>query len=187
MTRSHGGPLGSLGMTPDVSSAPAPPPRAPRGGATISESQPVLPYFAAGRWRWARRSCLILRALRGDHGSAPAAVLAWCAVGGLVLAATLAVGVADVMHTRAQATADLAALAGADAHAIGLNACGLAGEVAGRNGAELSSCAVAGQEVHVTVAYTVDFPGFGIQRVQADAIAGPDPTEGIQGVAGEHG
>lgn len=53
-------------------------------------------------------------------------------------------------HHQARVAADLAAVAGATAHARGEDACPVAGEVVGRNGASISGCEVAGADVTVT-------------------------------------
>ena len=70
----------------------------------------------------------------------------------LTLGAVLGVVAAVVVDLRrAQAAADLAALAAAGATATGEAPCGVAVGVAAANGARLTSCAVAGQEVGVEV------------------------------------
>lgn len=90
----------------------------------------------------------------GERGAAT--VLATAMLGVLLLVgAALGVVVAMVAdHRRAQAAADLAALAGADemggAGGVGA-ACGAAGRVATLNDALLESCTVAGADVLVTV------------------------------------
>jgi secretion/DNA translocation related TadE-like protein len=75
----------------------------------------------------------------------------------VVLAATVGVlGRLLVDQRRVEAAADLAALAGAVAVQHHRDACPAAAEVAGRNGAELVSCTVAGDRVRVVTG--VDTP-----------------------------
>lgn len=81
-----------------------------------------------------------VRGLGRDQGSASVLVLALVAV--TVALATL-LGLLASAHAargRAQAAADLAALAGAQRAVTGGAACGLAREVAARNGAGLDRC-----------------------------------------------
>lgn len=53
-------------------------------------------------------------------------------------------------HHQARVAADLAAVAAAHAHLRGENACTVAGQVAGHNGASLSGCVATGADVTVT-------------------------------------
>ena len=53
-------------------------------------------------------------------------------------------------HHEARVAADVAAVAGAFAHARGEDACSVAGELAQANGASLAGCRVAGDDVTVT-------------------------------------
>lgn len=72
----------------------------------------------------------------------------------LLLLVGAALGVVAAMfraHRVAQSAADLAALAGATALQRAGPGCAAAAEVAAANGADLTSCAVAGPEVRVTV------------------------------------
>ncbi len=90
-----------------------------------------------------------------DHRGA-ATVLATACLG-LILLIGAGLGVAAAMvvdHRRAQAAADLAALAGASALRQGDDGCGVAQRVASANDAELASCSVAGADVVVTVTVT---------------------------------
>lgn len=76
---------------------------------------------------------------------------------GLILLVGVALGVAAAMvvdHRRAQAAADLAALAGATAHQRGEDGCGAAGRVAVANGGTLGGCRVEGDAVVVEVRVT---------------------------------
>jgi secretion/DNA translocation related TadE-like protein len=96
----------------------------------------------------------------------------------LVTAATIAVlAVTAVLAShRARAAADLSALAGATAQADGLDACRTARAVAQANGANLTTCQVAGSPRSFVVSITVAV-GTGLRTplpvaVQADAKAG---------------
>ncbi len=76
-------------------------------------------------------------------------------VAGVLLALGVGLGVVGAVVIdvrRAQAAADLAALAGAAAPSAGRDACGEVARVAGANGARVLSCSVAGPEVDVAVA-----------------------------------
>jgi len=55
-------------------------------------------------------------------------------------------------HHRAQVAADLAAIAAATAVYAGADGCAAAEETAGRNGASISECRIAGADVTVTAA-----------------------------------
>ncbi|TQK68294.1 Rv3654c family TadE-like protein [Nocardioides sp. SLBN-35] len=109
-----------------------------------------------------------------------ATVLAAAMAGVLLLvgAATGVVGAIVVGHRRAQAAADLAALAGATAlgHS-GRDPCSAAAEVAEANGALMETCQVDGADVLVEV--RVDGPRWlGQDRdLRAAARAGPDGEE----------
>lgn len=85
----------------------------------------------------------------GERGSATAFALV---VIGLLMLVGCAVGVVAglvIDHRKAQAAADLAALAAAAALQEGGDACAAGAEVAADNGAEQTSCAVEGEEVVV--------------------------------------
>ncbi|MDQ1105551.1 secretion/DNA translocation related TadE-like protein [Nocardioides zeae] len=111
--------------------------------------------------------------VHGDQrGAATVTALAMVAVLGAV-AVVLAVGAGlFVEHRRAQAAADLAALAGAGAVAEG-DPCAAAAATAGRNGAELTSCEVLDRDVRVVVAVRRDYPGGWEAVVEGVARAGP--------------
>lgn len=87
-----------------------------------------------------------------EDGSASLLVVALTGVvlllglSGALLTATAAA------HRRAQAAADLAALAGATARQHGADACGTAGLVADRNGARATDCHLEEDDVVVRVA-----------------------------------
>ncbi|GAA4671287.1 Rv3654c family TadE-like protein [Nocardioides nanhaiensis] len=112
---------------------------------------------------------------RPERGAATVLVLAFAGVLVLVGAACAVVAALLLAHRTAQAAADLAALAAAQALAEGGDACGQAGSVARRHGAELVDCRPAGAEVRLTV--VVEGPrwlgqtGDGV----AEARAGPQP------------
>jgi secretion/DNA translocation related TadE-like protein len=73
----------------------------------------------------------------------------------LVVGSAMTVLVAMVAdHRRAQAAADLAALAGARALALGRDGCARATVVAEANGARLLACTATGREVEVRVEVT---------------------------------
>lgn len=86
-----------------------------------------------------------------DQGAATVMVVA-CLGLLLVLGAALgAVAGVVVDHRRGQAAADLAALAGAAEQGRGRPACAAAERIARSNGAEVTSCQVAGMDVSVEV------------------------------------
>ena len=92
----------------------------------------------------------------------------------LLLGAALGVVTAMVRaHRAAQSTADLAALAAADAVGTGRDPCTAGAAVAAANDARLASCDLAGREATVTV--TVAGPHWlgQVADLSADARAGP--------------
>ena len=110
---------------------------------------------------------------RDDRGAATLLVLA---MAGVLLLVGAALGVVKAMvvdHRRAQAAADLAALAGAEALARGADACDSATVVAAANGADLASCLPSGSEVRVVV--TVDGPRWLGQSADLSATARAGP------------
>jgi secretion/DNA translocation related TadE-like protein len=88
---------------------------------------------------------------RGERGSATPFAIA-CLGLLVVLAGALGV-VAAMVHAerRAQASADLGALAGAQALARGADGCSAGEQVVAANGAALTWCRVTGREVRVRV------------------------------------
>ena len=111
---------------------------------------------------------------RDERGTATA----WTVpvIGVLALLTVLMAGVGGALVTlrRAQAAADLAALAGATAHAAGRGACGEAARVAELNGTRVDSCGVLdGGDVRVVVSATVQVPWPEQLRVRGRARAGP--------------
>ena len=117
------------------------------------------------------------RARRGERGAATLLAVAMAGVLLMVGAALAVVGALVVDHRRAQAAADLAALAGAGAAARGQPACAAALAVAGLNDAELIECSIDGSPEGATVTVRVEVSGphwLGQQAdLQADARAGP--------------
>lgn len=92
-----------------------------------------------------------LRSDRSERGAATALATGLCGVL-LTLGAVLGVIAAVVVDLRtAQAAADLGALAGAVAVGRGDDGCASSAQVAAANGATLTSCAVDGREVKVSV------------------------------------
>jgi len=88
---------------------------------------------------------------RDDRGAATVLAIACL---GLVLLVGAGLGVVAAMvadHRRAQAAADLAALAGAAALHQGDDACRVAQRVASANDADLTTCSIEGADVVVTV------------------------------------
>ncbi len=93
----------------------------------------------------------------------------------LTMFALVAAGVMSIVdaHRRAQAAADLAALAGAQGRAAGRDPCAAAALVAGRNGARLTSCRLDGADVLVEVAVSAARPLHLRGPLPARARAGP--------------
>ena len=93
-----------------------------------------------------------------------------------VTALVAVVGGAVIDQRRVEAAADLGALAGASAARRGEAACAAAGTVVHRNGARVTSCAVAGDIVTLRAARDTH-PLLGRRfTVTSRARAGPDPT-----------
>jgi secretion/DNA translocation related TadE-like protein len=114
-----------------------------------------------------------LRRSRGDRGSATVLAAAMVAVVLFVTAAGAYLGAAVVARHRAQATADLAALAGAARLPSGAAAaCARATLVAREMRVDDAQCAVQGLDVVVTVEVAVAFAG----AARASARAGPVGT-----------
>lgn len=116
---------------------------------------------------------------RDERGAGAVSALLWVGVL-LVLGVTcvLAVGVITT-HRRSQGAADLAALAGAQAHQRGDDGCAAAARVAGANGARLGACRVAGRDVLVTVSVAAPAVlGSGL-TLPARARAGPAGLGGL--------
>lgn len=96
--------------------------------------------------RWARARAVRAAAAGGygaDAGSATVWLVALAMLGTAVFAGTLAVGAVVTARHRAEAAADLAALAAADRLLVDEDGgCALAAGIAGAQGAALVSCAV---------------------------------------------
>jgi secretion/DNA translocation related TadE-like protein len=109
---------------------------------------------------------------RDEAGAGVVLVLALVAL--LVTVALVSGGVVGVVvaHRRAQAAADLAALAGAGA--ISSDPCAAARAMALRNGATQLGCVVDGADLIVTVSVTVPLL-LGERDVTARSRAGPSP------------
>lgn len=91
-----------------------------------------------------------------------------------VTAGMAVVGSAVIARHRAQAAADLAALAAAQGLAAGeALGCGEAARVAAAIRTEVLTCTVDGLDVTVTVGADVDLRGWGITAARATARAGP--------------
>jgi len=111
--------------------------------------------------------------LHGDAGSATVWVLATGLVVVLAAAALAAVGSATVARHRAQAAADLTALAAAQRAVEGETAaCTRAAEVSALNGARLVACRLDGLDMIVTVD-VVPAGGAAWGAARASARAGP--------------
>ncbi len=109
---------------------------------------------------------------RGESGAATVVAIALL---GVLVTVTVAVGggVGVVAgHRRAQAAADLAALAGATTLQDGGDGCAHAAHIAARNAARLASCEVDGWSVTLTVVTSVHVPG-GEITLGARGRAGP--------------
>lgn len=86
----------------------------------------------------------------------------------------VAVGSAVIARHRAQAAADLGALAAAGRIALGGDAaCASAASIARRMGAAIASCAVDGLDVVVSVDVAAELGRWGVGTARAAARAGP--------------
>ena len=113
---------------------------------------------------------------RGDRGGATVLVVAMAGVLLFVMVGLAAAGGLVTAQRRAQAAADLAALAGASALAdIGRpeDPCAAADRVAGRNAAVLDVCAPDGRAIRITVSVAGPDVPWKEVRVSAEARAGP--------------
>jgi secretion/DNA translocation related TadE-like protein len=110
-----------------------------------------------------------------------ATVLSISLAGILVVVALLGgavVGLVDA-HRRAEAAADLAALAGAGALTQGADPCAAAATIAGRNGGHVVSCRTAARTVAVVVAVAAPGALGAMPPLQARARAGPAEPGGL--------
>lgn len=123
------------------------------------------------------RQCVRLRGgRRDDSGAATVLVLAMAGVLMFVLVGLSAVSGLVTAQRRAQAAADLAALAGASAAARGVDGCVAAGRVSAANGATLEACSAVFRELRVQVAVAGPQWSGRETRVWAEARAGPSRT-----------
>jgi secretion/DNA translocation related TadE-like protein len=113
---------------------------------------------------------------RGDGGGATVLVVAMAGVLMFVMVGLAAAGGLVTAQRRAQAAADLAALAGASALAEvsgPTGPCAAADRVAGRNAAVLDACTPDGPAIRVTVSVPGPHVPWREVRVTAEARAGP--------------
>jgi secretion/DNA translocation related TadE-like protein len=113
---------------------------------------------------------------RGDGGGATVLVVAMAGVLMFVMVGLAGAGGLVTAQRRAQAAADLTALAGASALAdVGgpTDACAAAGRVAGRNAAVLDACTADGEAIRITVSVAGPDVPWREVRVTAEARAGP--------------
>ena len=113
---------------------------------------------------------------RGERGGATVLVVAMAGVLMFVMVGLAAAGGLVTAQRRAQAAADLAALAAASALADvsgPTDACAAADRVAGRNAAVLDACAPDGRAIRVTVSVAGPDVPWREVRVTAEARAGP--------------
>ena len=109
-----------------------------------------------------------------DRGSGTVWVLAMMTLISFMTAASLLVGTARIARHRAEAAADLSALAGAtQALAAPETACRRARDLAAANHASMTRCVVRGGAVDVRVKVRLVFPWFGEHSTFADSRAGP--------------
>lgn len=113
---------------------------------------------------------------RGERGGATVLVVAMAGVLMFVMVGLAAAGGLVTAQRRAQAAADLAALAGASALAAvsgPTDACAAADRAAGANAAVLDACTPDGRAVRVTVSVPGPDVPWREVRVSAEARAGP--------------
>jgi secretion/DNA translocation related TadE-like protein len=113
---------------------------------------------------------------RGEGGAATVLVVAMAGVLMFVMVGLAAVGGLVTAQRRAQAAADLAALAGASALADvsgPAEPCAAADRVAGRNAAVLDACTAVGRAIRVTVSVAGPDVPWREVKVTAEARAGP--------------
>lgn len=113
---------------------------------------------------------------RTEHGAAVVLVLGLVAL--LVTVACVAGGVVALLatHRKAQAAADLAALAGAHDLRAGRDPCRGVVSIAGANGAEVRECQVEGEEIRVQV-FVRTSALLGSRELDARARAGPTSAD----------
>ena len=111
---------------------------------------------------------------RTEEGVATVAAVAVVGFALLVAAALVQVALVVAAKHRAQAAADLAALAGSAASLRGADGCATAGAVARRNGVKLASCRVDLAVVTLRADALASVMWGGRFRTSADARAAPD-------------
>jgi secretion/DNA translocation related TadE-like protein len=112
----------------------------------------------------------------GDRGAATVLVVAMAGVLMFMMVGLAAAGGLVTAQRRAQAAADLAALAGADSLAAvsgPTDVCAAADRVAGANAAVLDACTSEGRAVRVVVSVAGPDVPWREVRVTAEARAGP--------------
>ncbi len=116
---------------------------------------------------------------RSERGMATVATIGL--VGLLTVLALVASGIVGLVdaHRRAQAAADLAALAGGGALAQGSEPCAAAAANARRNAAELVDCRISGRTVAVVVAVAAPAALAAVADPRARARAGPVTPAGL--------
>ena len=119
------------------------------------------------------------RSLREDRGSGTLWMAAVAVILSLMASTVVLLGLAQTARHKANAAADLAALAAAQVLLDGTgSACDEAVQNASANGARLTGCSVDGEIVSVSVSVGVRLGRFGIGHAEASARAGPiDATE----------
>lgn len=132
------------------------------------------------------------RSRHDERGAATVMVFAMVVVLGATALVLVTGAGLFVEHRRAQAAADLAALAGAAAvggpgAGSGGSACSVAARTATRNGAELTSCEVLGRDVRVRVAIRRGYAGGLTAVVEGAARAGPAGSSAGSGSGAESG
>lgn len=116
---------------------------------------------------------------RAEEGSATIVAVAMMVVLLALTAGGAAVGSAVVARHRAQAAADLSALAGAQRALYGaVSACDKVAVVARRMGATVNSCVVEDLDVVVGVSFPAMLGRFGVGPARAAARAGPVAGDG---------
>ena len=109
-----------------------------------------------------------------DRGSMTIWVAATMALIWLVATGALAYGTVVIGRHRVETAADLAALAGAGRVADGqATACVVAATVSARNGGELGTCRLIGDDIQVLVTRRVGLGRPGVHTATAAARAGP--------------
>lgn len=117
-----------------------------------------------------RRRRLPVRSALDDRGTVPIPVLGCLLVAGAGVVGSVLVAGA-VVHGRAQAAADMTAIAGAGQILTTTEPCDTAAQIAVRNDARLLSCEVSGAVVVVSIAVPLPQPMRVVGHVEARASA----------------